>query len=90
MLFATATADAGNPTDPYGHIYAFDPTKVTAGVVPLEPIFLDAQTRVPTTGVTNPRGLAFSPIDYNLWHVTNQRGERLVSRRQPGQPRPRD
>jgi len=76
VLFATDAGDLTNPTDPYGHIYAFaPPTNVDPTQnVPLRPIFLDGQTRISTIGVTSPQGLAFSPIDYNLWHVTNERG----------------
>ena len=72
MLFTTDSGNPANPIDPYGHIYAF--TVGGGGNLPLQPIFLDAQTRVSTRGITNPQGLAFSPIDYNLWHVTNRRG----------------
>ncbi len=31
------------------------------------------------TGINNPTGLAFSPLDYNLWHPTNYLGDADVA-----------
>jgi hypothetical protein len=42
----------------------------TRGV--LQPIFVDGAISV-QTGAANPTGLAFSTLDQNLWHVTDQR-----------------
>jgi hypothetical protein len=40
----------------------------------LQPIFVDGATSVFTGGPGGgAHGIAFSPIDYNLWHVTNRR-----------------
>lgn len=50
-----------------GTLYAFD----TSGV--LQPVFVNNQTSV-DTGLFNVSGLAFSPLDRNLWTVTNNRG----------------
>ena len=49
-----------------GNMYAMD----LEGT--LQPVFLDSQTSIPT-GLTNATGFAFSTLDMNLWHVTNQR-----------------
>ena len=54
MLFAT---------DATGDVYAFS----TAGV--LQPVFVNGATSV-ATGLDNARGLAFSTLDENLFHVT--------------------
>jgi hypothetical protein len=54
-------------TDSSGNIWAFD----TLGN--LQPIFLNGATHV-STGVFGSTGLAFSTLDYNLWHTTLQRG----------------
>ena len=54
MMFATDSA---------GRLYAFD----TDGV--LQPIFMDGFSTIPT-GVGGITGVAFSNIDYNLWHPT--------------------
>ena len=35
-----------------------------------QPIFLDGATHVTIPGITAVSGLAFSTLDYNLWHVT--------------------
>ncbi|MAD79946.1 MAG: hypothetical protein CMJ50_03755, partial [Planctomycetaceae bacterium] len=48
-----------------GDLYAFN----TGGV--LQPVFVDGQYTVDTGGTT--RGIAFSNLDYNLWHTTTQR-----------------
>ncbi len=37
------------------------------------PVFSDGATSI-DTGLTSVSGLAFSTLDYNLWHVTNYRG----------------
>lgn len=58
-------------TDTFGNIYALDPTAATPADI-LQPIFLDGATSI-NVGVSNPVGIAFSPIDYNLWHVTEAR-----------------
>ena len=39
----------------------------------LAPIFTNGGTSI-DTGIAGLKGLAFSPIDYNLWHVTDRRG----------------
>ena len=49
-----------------GTLYAFN----TAGE--LQPIFLDGATSIATG--QNLNGLAFSTLDYNLWHVTKSQG----------------
>lgn len=51
-----------------GRIYAFD----TQGV--LQPVFANGATFV-DTGIVGARGLAFSTLDYNLWHVTSYEPE---------------
>ncbi len=58
-------ADTLFAIDDNARLYAFD----TQGF--LQPIFVDGNTNVDTglTGQIN--GLAFSNLDYNLWHVTN-------------------
>ena len=62
MLFAT-TSD--------GKLYALDATGT------FQPVFLNGQTSIQLGGITNPimttTGLAFSTLDYNLWHVTESR-----------------
>lgn len=52
--------------DVEGRLYAFD----TSGE--LQPIFENGQTSI-DTGLFNVQGLAFSSLDFNLWHVTPQR-----------------
>jgi len=54
MLFAT---------DVQGRLFALDTTGK------LQPIFLDGATSI-QTGVAEVQGIAFSNIDYNLWHRT--------------------
>ncbi len=49
--------------DVNGRMYAFD----TSGA--LQPVFVDGQTSV-DTGLFNVDGIAFSDLDYNLWHLT--------------------
>jgi hypothetical protein len=53
-------------TDFGGRLYAFD----TAGNA--QTLFANGATSVPT-GINGLTGLAFTPFDYNLWHVTNRR-----------------
>lgn len=53
--------------DDAGVMYAFD----TSGH--LLPIFAGGATSV-DTGLFNANGLTFSTLDYNLWHVSSQRG----------------
>ncbi|MFV2067786.1 MAG: NF038122 family metalloprotease, partial [Pirellulales bacterium] len=53
--------------DEDGDVYAFD----TDGQ--LKDVFVDGQSSV-STGIDNPQGLAFSPLDQNLWNITTQRG----------------
>src|SRR6185312_10234891 len=53
--------------DSQGNLWAFN----TSGV--LQPIFSNGQSHV-SLGTTNVTGLAFSTLDYNLWHVTDARG----------------
>ncbi|APZ94408.1 GEVED domain-containing protein [Fuerstiella marisgermanici] len=50
-----------------GDMYAFDTTGE------LQPVFVDGQTSI-STGLNGANGLAFSTLDYNLWHVTSRRG----------------
>ncbi len=54
-------------TDSQGKLYALS----TSGA--LLPVFAGGATSV-SLGTTNVVGLAFSTLDYNLWHVTDQRG----------------
>ncbi len=58
LLFATAAN---------GRIYCLN----TLGE--LQPVFAGGATSV-ATGIFGLNGLAFSTLDYNLWHVTGQRG----------------
>jgi hypothetical protein len=37
----------------------------------LQPVFANGATSI-QTGVSNPQGIAFSPLDFNLWHPTMQ------------------
>lgn len=53
-------------TDDTGRIYALD----TSGN--LKPVFLNGATSV-ATGISNLKGLAFSTLDYNLWHYSLSR-----------------
>lgn len=50
-----------------GDIHAFDTTGE------LQPVFADGQTSI-STGVFSANGLAFGTLDYNLWHITSNRG----------------
>ena len=64
---------AGNPllfgTTASGRLYAFDI------LGRLQPVFAGGATSVPIgTGI---RGVEFSTLDFNLWHVTNRRGSDL-------------
>ncbi len=54
-------------TDTQGNLWAFNSSGQLA------PIFLDGATHV-STGLFNLNGVAFSTLDYNLWHVTTDRG----------------
>ena len=56
--------------DVNGDMYAFD----TQGR--LQPAFANGQSRI-STGVFNANGLAFSTLDYNLWHVSTRRSGEL-------------
>ncbi|MEX0679627.1 MAG: dockerin type I domain-containing protein [Pirellulales bacterium] len=49
--------------DTDGRLFAIDRSGNPA------PIFTDGRTSI-STGITNAQGLAFSSLDYNLWHVT--------------------
>ena len=60
MLFAT---------DDQGRIFALDPNSPTLGF--LEQVYVDGQQTVDTG--PSKAGLAFSNIDYNLWHATYYR-----------------
>ncbi len=51
-----------------GDIYAFN----TRGE--LQPIFAGGRSRI-STGIGGALGLDFSVVDFNLWHVTGQRGD---------------
>jgi len=50
--------------DASGNLYAINPTTGK-----LQPVLVDGNTSVPTK-LTNVQGLAFSNVDYNLWHAT--------------------
>ncbi len=52
-------------TDSAGNLYAF----TTSGV--MQKIFDNNTAYTVSTGVAGATGLAFSTLDYNLWHVTN-------------------
>ena len=39
------------------------------------PVFANGQSSITITGLGNTTGLAFSTLDYNLWHVTDSRGD---------------
>jgi parallel beta-helix repeat protein len=54
-------------TDVFGNIHAFDTNGVPQGV------FANGESRV-STGVFGLSGLAFSNLDYNLWHQSGRRG----------------
>ncbi len=55
-----------------GDLYALSPQ---ADSVVKEGIFVDAQTSVTIPGVATASGLAFSTLDYNMWHVTDRRAD---------------
>jgi hypothetical protein len=57
-------------TDSNGRLYAFDTTGKAVAA------FAGGATSI-STGLTGLTGMAFSTLDYNLWHVTNQRGTDL-------------
>ncbi|NLF08122.1 MAG: hypothetical protein GX594_09115, partial [Pirellulaceae bacterium] len=57
------TVDEGDPEDP-------DDTSVVKNG-----IFVDAETSVTVPGVTDISGLAFSTLDYNMWHITQRRAD---------------
>lgn len=64
MLFAVDTA---------GFLYALDPNASTPSQV-LQPIFSGGPSTLrASTGVSGAKGLAFSPVDWNLWHATKTR-----------------
>jgi hypothetical protein len=68
MLFSTGYS----PLTGQSSLYAFDTTGA------LQPIFSNNNgasfaSSVPLQGVFNVTGLAFSTLDYNLWHVTENR-----------------
>ncbi len=64
MLFAT---------DYSGNLYAIDPADVTPDQdMVLQPIFVDGATSV-NLGISDVRGIDFTPVDYNLWHQTLSR-----------------
>ena len=77
----TKTDAAGNVSYPYqsllfavtsgGDLYALDPTQTDPTKVP-QPIFVGGATSI-STGVAGATGIAFSTLDYNLWHVTTNR-----------------
>lgn len=50
-----------------GDIYAFDANGE------LQPIFVDGQQFI-STGLNSVTGLDFGTLDYNLWHISTQRG----------------
>ncbi len=58
-----------------GTLYALAPEYLDTATptVALDPIFLDDATSI-ATGLANVTGLAFTTLDYNLWHVTDARG----------------
>lgn len=59
-------ADVLFGTDVFGRIYAFD----TSG--DLLPVFAGGASSV-DTGLFNLNGVTFAPLDYNLWHQSNNR-----------------
>lgn len=63
LLFATTRE---------GRMYAFNASGV------LQPIFAGGATSVALPAGVNPTGLAFSNLDFNLWHVTPRRGGSLT------------
>ena len=66
MLFATDTD---------GMLYALD----TDGV--MQPVFFNGSTSI-NTAIPGLAGLAFSTLDYNLWHITDESRERRRPRGQ--------
>ena len=52
-------------------MYALDPTQTDPTKV-AQPIFVGGATSI-ATGVAGATGIAFSTLDYNLWHVTTNR-----------------
>ena len=54
-------------TDVFGNIHAFDTNGVPQGV------FANGESQV-STGLVSLSGLAFSNLDYNLWHQSARRG----------------
>lgn len=54
-------------TDTQGRLYALNASGV------LQAIFTGGATSI-TTGLSGATGLAFSPLDFNLWHPTENRG----------------
>ncbi|MCY2989616.1 MAG: DVUA0089 family protein, partial [Planctomycetota bacterium] len=58
--------------DTNGLLYALDTTLATFGT--RLPVFTGGVTSI-DTGVTGTTGLAFSPLDFNLWHPTATRGD---------------
>ena len=69
---------SGNVTYPFanllfavgadGSLYALDPAQPNSLA---QPIFNGGMTSV-NTGIGDATGIAFSTLDYNLWHVTSQ------------------
>ncbi len=69
-------ADKLFAVDDNGRLYAIGSDLTNGELGLLQPIFGDGRTSISlglNAGVI-PTGLAFSPIDYNLWHVTDRRG----------------
>ena len=76
----TQTDALGNVTYPYlnllfaitsdGTLYGLDPSQSNPANVP-QPIFSGGATSM-ATGIGGATGIAFSTLDYNLWHVTTQ------------------
>jgi hypothetical protein len=59
-------------TDSAGNIHAFDINGTP------QPVFAGGATSV-STGIGGLTGVSFSNLDYNLWHVTSQRGGDTVT-----------
>ncbi|MFN7841606.1 MAG: dockerin type I domain-containing protein [Pirellula sp.] len=59
-------------TDAAGTIFAFDINGTP------QPVFAGGATSV-STGIAGLTGISFSNLDYNLWHVTSQRGNDTVT-----------
>ncbi|MBN1911069.1 MAG: VCBS repeat-containing protein [Pirellulales bacterium] len=75
-LFATAAVDEGGAQST--RIFAFT---IEGNAIVMAPVFVDTQSDITLVDPDgnplgfNTTGLAFSNIDYNLWHMTSNRGD---------------